>query len=150
MVFQGKILEETRVFVRIAQTYRGMRQSDIMEKCGVSRSTVYRILLGLKTKQSSCAPNRKKLAGRPRKLSARQEHLLLRHITTLREEDGNFTVKRLMERAGLKMREVSCRTVQRFLHSNDYRYFNSRKKGVLLKIDFKRRAQFGISSSYLY
>ena len=43
-----------------------------------------------------------------------------------------------MERAGLKKREVSCRTVQRFLHSNGYRYLNSRKKGVLLKTDFNK------------
>ena len=137
MVFQGKIPEETRVFVRIAQKYRGMRQSEIMEKCGLSRSTVYRILPGLKTKQRSRALDKNKLPGR--KLSARQERLLLRHIITLREEDGNFTVKRLMQRTGLKRREFSCRTVQRFLHSNGYRYSNSRKKGVLLKTDFKRR-----------
>ena len=41
MVFQGKIPDETRAFVRIAKKYRGMRQSEIMERCGVSRSTVY-------------------------------------------------------------------------------------------------------------
>jgi len=38
MVFQGKIPEETRVFVRIAQKYRGMRQGEIMERFGLSRS----------------------------------------------------------------------------------------------------------------
>ena len=142
MVFQGKIPEETRAFVRIARKYRGMKQNEIMERCGVSRSTVYRILKGEKTVQRSRVPDKTKLAGRPRKLSTRQERLLLRHITTLREEDGNFTVKRLMESAGLKTRDVSCRTVQRFLHSNGYRYLNSRKKGVLLNTDFKRRVQF--------
>ena len=47
-----------------------------------------------------------------------------------------------MERVGLKMSEVSCRTVQRFLHSHGYRYLNSRKKGVLLNTDFKRRFKF--------
>ena len=47
-----------------------------------------------------------------------------------------------MERVGLKMSEVSCRTVQRFLHSNGYHYLNSRKKGVLLNTDFKRRFKF--------
>jgi len=46
-----------------------------------------------------------------------------------------------MERAGLKMREVSCRTVQRFLHSNGYRYLDTREKGVLLNTDFKRRVK---------
>ena len=142
MVFQGKIPDETRAFVRIAKKYRGMRQSEIMERCGVSRSMVYRILKGVNTMQRSRARHKRKLAGRPRKLSGRQERLLLRQISTLREEDGNFTVKRLMERAGLNMREVSCRTVQRFLRSHGYRYLNSRKKGVLLNTDFKRRVQF--------
>lgn len=138
MVFQGKIPEETRVLVRIAQKYRGMRQREIMERFGLSRSTVYRILKEVKTMRRSRLPDQKHLPGRPRKLSARQERLLLRQIASLREEDGNFTVKRLMERVGLKMREIFCRTVQRFLRSNDYRYLNSRNKGVLLNTDFKR------------
>jgi len=33
--------------------------------------------------------------------------------------------------------------VQRFYHSNGYSYLNSRKKGVLLNTDFKRRVKFG-------
>lgn len=40
------------------------------------------------------------------------------------------------------MREVSCRTMQWFLHSNGYCYLNSTKKGVLLNADFKRRVKF--------
>jgi len=89
----------------------------------------------------SRVPDQKNLPGRPRKLSARQGRLLLRQIASLREEDGNFTVKRLMERVGLKMREIFCRIVQRFLCSNGYRYLNSRKKVVLLNKDFKRRVK---------
>ena len=80
--------------------------------------------------------------GRPRKLSKRQDRVFLRCITNLRKEDGNFTVKRLMERADLNIAHVSWRTVQRFLHSNGYRYLNSRKKSVLLNADFKKRLQF--------
>ena len=57
---------------------------------------------GVKTWQSSRAPDKKKLAGPPRKLSVRQERLLLRQLAILHEEDGNFTLVRLMERAGLK------------------------------------------------
>jgi len=58
----------------------------------------------------SRVPDPKNLPGRPRKLSARQEGLLLRQIASL-HEDGNFTIKRLMERVGLKMREIFCHTV---------------------------------------
>ena len=54
------------------------------------------------TVQKSRAPDKRKLSGPPRKLSVRQERLLLRQLATLREEDGNFTIKRLMESAGLK------------------------------------------------
>ena len=79
-----------------------MRQSEIMVRCGLSQSTVYRSLKGVRTVQSSRAPDKKKLAGPPPKLSVREERLLLRQIAILREEDGNFTVQRLMERAGLK------------------------------------------------
>ena len=36
-----------------------MKLCEIMEKCGLSRSTVYRILQGLKTKQRRRAPDKK-------------------------------------------------------------------------------------------
>ena len=48
MVFQEKIPEETPVFVRIAFKYRGMRLSEIMDKCGRCRSTVCIILKEVK------------------------------------------------------------------------------------------------------
>ena len=41
MVLQGKIPDEGRAIVRIAQEYRVMRQSEIMVRCGLSLSTVY-------------------------------------------------------------------------------------------------------------
>jgi len=63
MVFQGKIPEETQVFVPIVQKYSGMRQCEIMERFGLSRSTVYRILKEVKTMQRSCMPDKRKLAG---------------------------------------------------------------------------------------
>ena len=69
-----------------------------MEKFGLSRSTVYGILKVVKEmKSGDVLPKRKEDRGVPRKLSIRQEHLLLRHIAILRKEDGNFTVKTLMK-----------------------------------------------------
>ena len=84
IVFQGKIPDESRAIVRIAQKYRGIRQREIMGSCGFSWSTIYRTLKGVKTVQRSRAPDKKKLAGPPRKLSVRLERLLLkaaRHFT---------------------------------------------------------------------
>ena len=49
MIFQGKIPQETRVFVRIALQYKGMGLSEIMAKCGLGQSTAYSILRGVKT-----------------------------------------------------------------------------------------------------
>ena len=54
--------------------------------------------------------------GRPRKLSERDERLLLRQIDVLRREEGSFTVKRLMLEAAIDARTVSCKTVRRLLH----------------------------------
>ena len=71
MVLQGKIPDESRAIVRIAQEYRVMRQSEIMVRRDLSLSTVYRTLKGVKTVQRSSAPNKKKLAGPPRKWSVR-------------------------------------------------------------------------------
>ena len=48
MVFQGKIPDKSRAFVRIAQKYRVIRQSEIMGNCGFSWSTIYRTLKGVK------------------------------------------------------------------------------------------------------
>ena len=84
MVFKGKIPDESRASFRIAQKYRGPRQSEIMVSCGFSWSTIYRTLKGVKTVQRSRVPDKKKLAGPTRKLSVRQECLLLkaaRHFT---------------------------------------------------------------------
>ena len=52
MVFRGKIPDEIRALVRTAQKYEGMKQRQIMEKFGFSRSTIYRILTGFKRLKS--------------------------------------------------------------------------------------------------
>ena len=48
MIFQGKIPQETRVFIRIALQYKGLGLSEIMARSGLGRSTVYGILTGVK------------------------------------------------------------------------------------------------------
>lgn len=70
------------------------------------------------------------------------ECLILRNIKDLRKEEGNFTVKRIMERSGLKRSQVLCRTVQHLLRSNGYRYVNARQKGLLSNADFTKHLQF--------
>ena len=101
MVNDGKIADQFRALVRIAQKYEGLKQCDIMEKFKLSHSTVYRIVNGPKIRRPFVAQLKGRGPCPPRKLSECQESVLLRCITNLRKEDGNFTVKRLMERANL-------------------------------------------------
>ena len=91
MVFQEKIQEETPVFVRIALKYRGMRLSEIMEKCGRCRSTVCIILkevIKRICKEVTCLLKRE-LAERLGELSACQKTSPFKahhHLTSRRRE----------------------------------------------------------------
>ncbi|KAL9977159.1 hypothetical protein ACROYT_G014537 [Oculina patagonica] len=47
-----------------------------------------------------------------------------------------------MEKAGLSEKEVSVRTVRRYLHKQGYHYLQARKKGLLTEKDLKLRCRF--------
>ena len=47
-----------------------------------------------------------------------------------------------MQKAGLNMNYVSCKTVQRYLHSQGYKYLNARQKGLLMETDLAKRLRF--------
>ena len=47
-----------------------------------------------------------------------------------------------MQEAGISVKDVSVRTVSRFLNSQGYYYLQARKKGVLTVTDMKKRLQF--------
>ena len=81
-----------------------------------------------------------KRMGRPKKLSERDKRTILRQIRLLRCEDGNWTIKRLMEISNVT--HVSQRTVTRLLHQNGYKYLQARKKGLLSEKDKKDRVKF--------
>ena len=80
--------------------------------------------------------------GRPRKLSSREERLLIRALHKLRRTEGNFTVKRLMNEANILVSNASVRTVARFLNSQGYFYLQARKKGLLTNNDKNLRIAF--------
>ena len=66
----------------------------------------------------------------------------MRAIQGLREKEGNFSCQRIMQEAGISVKDVSVRTVSRFLNSQGYHYLPARKKGVLTVTDMKKRLQF--------
>ena len=79
--------------------------------------------------------------GRPREISPRDKRLILRQISTLPEEYGFFTIKRLRVSAGVR-KDVSHETVRRILRSAGYRFLHSRRKSLLKKDNLKKRRKF--------
>ena len=71
-----------------------MKLKEIGQVCDIATSSVHRT-----TSQKSPDVLKKKRAsrGRKRKLSLRQERLILRSIPVLREREGSFTSKRLIQ-----------------------------------------------------
>ena len=76
------------------------------------------------------------------KLSARDGTQLVRAIQALPEKEGNFLCQRIMQEAGISVKDVSVRTVSRFLNSQGYYYLQAHKKGVLTVTDMKKRLKF--------
>ena len=106
----------------------------------MSRASVYRI-----AKESFLGEERwtsRNVGGRPRKLSDRIDRQIIRGIHILLKEEGQFSAIRLMKHAGLDNREVSCRTVRRFLKRKGYHYLQARKKGLMSCVDMRNRVAF--------
>ena len=130
-----------RAMVLNLSKFQGLSIRKVAKECNVSRATVWRMRhMNIGTKTSS--KNRSEGRGRPRKLTARQQRQLKRSIQILREQEGNFTISRLMEHATISRREVSESTFCRFMHGEGYHYLQARKKGLLTKTDMKKRRIF--------
>ena len=84
---------------------------------------------------------RKQNQGRPTKLSDRQKRNILRQAKVLQEEVGNFSVKRVMVRAGIPP-SISTATVRRVMKKAGLKWSHAQKKGVLTKSDLKLRLKF--------
>ena len=77
--------------------------------------------------------------GRPKKLTARIERVILRALVQLRAEGAAFTAGRILEQTNLHLEGVNKRDICRCLRRNNYRYLQSRKKGLLSAKDKKLR-----------
>ena len=104
-----------------------------------SKATIYRH--ATKPVQVSLQAKALQRRGRPSKLTDRKKRNILREINTLRATIESFATKRLHETAGVQT-GLSEETVRRFLHSQGYRYYQSRKKGLLTPEDLKRRLKY--------
>ena len=145
MVYKRKTTTEERELIRFLYMEKRYSLREIAGKVGRSAATVMRVL-----KESNSASRHSrthanvtyKRRGRPRKLSSREERLLIRALHKLRRTEGNFTVKRLMNEANILVSNASVRTVARFLNSQGYFYLQARKKGLLTNNDKNLRIAF--------
>ena len=78
--------------------------------------------------------------GRKRKMSLRQERLILCSIPVLQEREGSFTLKRLMQYK--RILGISDHTIRRLLNRNGYYYLQARKKGLMSASDRMKQVAF--------
>ena len=90
----------------------------------VSIASIHRIV----TTRDKAPENRRHLSGRRRKLNPEHEASIVRSISKLREREGSFSSRRLMEQTGI--RHVSYRTVRCFLNRNGYFFLQTGKKCI--------------------
>ena len=79
--------------------------------------------------------------GRPTKLSDRQKRNILRQARVLQEEVGNFSMRRVMVKAGIPP-SISIAKVRRVMRKEGLKWSHAQKKGVLTKSDLKFRLKF--------
>ena len=145
MVYKRKTTTEERELIKFLYMEKRYSLREIAGKVGRSAATVMRVLkeCNSASRHSRTQANvNYKRRGRPRKLSSREERLLIRALHKLRRTEGNFTAKRLMNEANISESNVSVLTVARFLNSKGYFYLQARKKGLLTNNDKNLRVSF--------
>ena len=92
--------------VQALRTTTNLTLTEIAERCKVSIASAHRII----TAKDKVPGNKRHVFGGKRKLTPEHEALVHGRIAELREREGSFTSRRLMERAGI--RHVTDRTVR--------------------------------------
>ena len=103
----------------------------------VSTASVHRLT---SSKYKEVQESGRHLNGRRKKLTPEHEALILRTIEELREQEGSFSSRCLMERTGIH--HVTDRTVRRLLNRNRYYFLQARTKGLMSQSDKERRVEF--------
>lgn len=141
MVYKKKIPEHVRQYAKFLHLKDELSIRQISKKCRIPKSSVHRIVKK-KVQLAGQIAASKRGRGRPSKLSQRDRRMLQRNIIKLREENGNFASKRLMQESSIDPENVSNRTVRRNLNDMDYFYLQARKKGLLSEMDRNKRVSF--------
>ena len=146
MVFRGLIRADVRSEVCQLRRKTNMSMRTIREACGISWSSVGRILRRRIWRNFS---DREK-PGRPPKLSVRQQRLLVQNVKKLRENNPTFSLLHLMKDSGVSPRDVSKRTVNHFLQCQGFHYLQTRKKGLMKKRDLSKCVTFCSEMQTIY
>jgi len=142
MVYRKGITEKTKALAFVLRE-KGYKYAEIAKKCNISKTSAIEYAnRHFSASKTSKKTGSKLKTGRPRKLNDRDKRKLYRAVDQLRRVDPNFTVKKLVEFAGMSFKDVSYRTYVRVLHEGNYAYRQTRKKGVLNIKDKKKRLTF--------
>ena len=136
MATRRRIPEKTKATIKALKATTDLSLDAIAERCGVSTASVHRIV----TTRDKAPENRRHLSGRRRKLTPEHEASIVGSISELREREGSFSSRRLMEQT--RIRHVSDRTVRRLLNRNGYYFLQTRKKGLMSQTDKEKRVEF--------
>lgn len=136
MPSRRRIPEETKATIKVLRSTTDLILDAIAKRCGVSTASVHRII----TTRDTVPTNRRHFRGARRKITPQQQASILESIGELRDQEGSFSSRRLMERAGI--RQVSDRTVRRLLNRNGYFFLQARKKGLMTEADKGKRVEF--------
>ena len=105
----------------------------------IPERTIYRHAKKSLDQPDNSIDRRHKNPGRPKKVDARRERIIVRSLKKLRNESVAFTAGRILEESNLAEEGINTRDVQRCLRKNNYRYLQSRKKGLLSATNKKVR-----------
>ena len=124
MVYRRNFPAEKRAYARYLRDKEHMKLKEIAQVCDIATSSVHRIT----SQKFPDVLKKKRLSrGRKSKLSLRQERLILRSIPVLREREGSFTSKRLIQYN--RIHGISIAGFETGI--SGYHYLQARKKGLM-------------------
>ena len=115
------------------------QRAKITRKCEISKSSVARICDRTSNQRSQVDKVSRK-SGRPRKISERDGHALIRGLRRLRDRD--VTLKTVVNESGCSFHQAHRRTFSPFLNEKGHRHLIARRKGILAEKDRRIRLQY--------
>lgn len=119
MVFRKFVATDTRVAAFQLRRNTDTSMRDIAKTCGISKASVQRILTGGIPRRIATGT---KQMGHPRQLSVRQQHLLVRNLRKVREQNPTFSHKDLMQQV--------VWTMQLFLRGQWIAFFRAKVSAI--------------------